>query len=301
MTRAPSETVAADAGEVFDLGYQSYEGDRHGRWQARRAIWRDGVRTTLGLGRGVTKKVAPVIFIGLMWLPAVVVIVIGGFISTFGGDAAAEMGVPNAAEYYDWAFAFGLLFAAVVAPELLCPDRRQGVITLYLVRPITATDYVAARWFAFLTVMAFALWFPQLLIFGWNALSASNPGDWATDHWDQLPRFLAAGGVLALFLTTLAMCASAFTTRRPYAAIGTLAIVAIGAAVGGIGEEAFSGAAGDWATLIHLGLVALSVSDWIFGVAGGGPLADSAYIACFTVVTLGAGGLLWWRYRALGR
>jgi hypothetical protein len=300
VTRAPGEAVAADAGEVFDLGYQGYEGERHGRWRSRQAIWRDGVRTTLGLGRSVTKKVAPVIFIGLMWLPAVVVIVITGFVSTFGGDTA-EIEGPTLAGYYDWAFMFALLFAAVVAPELLCPDRRQGVITLYFVRPITSTDYVAARWLAFLSVMAFALWFPELLIFGWNALSASNPGDWAVDHWDEVPRFFAAGGVLAVFLTTLAMCASAFTTRRPYAAIATLAIVAISAAVGGISAEAFSGDVGDWSTLINLPLVALSVSDWIFGVEGEGPLADSAYVVLLAVVTSGAGGLMWWRYRRLGR
>ena len=299
MTRAPGEAVAADAGEVFDLGYQGYEGARHGRWRARQAIWRDGVRTTLGLGRGVTKKVAPVIFIGLMWLPAVVVIVITGFVSTFGGDTA-DIDSLTFSEYYHLAFWFALLFAAVVAPELLCPDRRQGVITLYLVRPITSTDYVAARWLGFLSVMALALWFPELLVFGWNALSARNPGDWATDHWDEVPRFLAAGGVLAVFLTTLAMTASAFTTRRPYAAIATLAIVAISAAVGGISAEAFSGDVGDWSTLLNLPLVALSVSDWIFGVEGEGPLADSAYIAWLSLLTFSAGALLWWRYRGLG-
>lgn len=300
MTRAPDEAIAADAGEVFDLGYQGYEGERHGRRRSREAIWRDGVRTTLGLGRGVTKKVAPVIFIGLMWLPAVVVIVITGFISTFGGDTADIEG-PTLAEYYGWAFMFALLFAAVVAPELLCPDRRQGVITLYLVRPITSTDYVAARWFAFLSVMAFALWFPELLIFSWNALSAGNPGEWATDHWDEVPRLFAAGGVLAVFFTTMAMATSAFTTRRPYAAIATLAIVMISAAVGGISAEAFSGAVGDWSTLINLPLVVQSVSDWIFGVEGEGPLADSAYITWLTVLTCGAGGVLWWRYRGLVR
>ena len=34
------------------------------------------------------------------------------------------------------------VFAAVVAPELLCRDRRDGVINLYLVRPLTGSDYV---------------------------------------------------------------------------------------------------------------------------------------------------------------
>ncbi|MDP6606925.1 MAG: hypothetical protein QF664_11790 [Dehalococcoidia bacterium] len=292
--------TGAEAGEVFDPGYQGYEGERHGRWQARRTIWRDGVRITLGLGRGVSKKVAPVIFIGLMWLPAVVVIVITGFISTFGGDTADIEG-PTFAEYYGWAFLFVVLFAAVVAPELLCPDRREGVITLYLVRPITATDYIAARWFAFLTVAALALWCPALLIFGWNALSANNPGAWAKDHWDALPRLFAAGGVLAAFLTTLAMLASSFTVRRPYAAIGTIAVIAISAVIGGIGEEAFSGDVGEWSSLINLPLVALSVSNWIFEAPGEGPLEDGAYIVWLAVLTLSSGALLWWRYRALGR
>ena len=29
------------------------------------------------------------------------------------------------------------VFAALVAPELLCRDRREGMINLYLVRPLT--------------------------------------------------------------------------------------------------------------------------------------------------------------------
>ena len=291
--------TGTEAGEIFDLGYQGYEGERHGRWQARRAIWLDGVRITLGLGRSVTKKVAPALFIGLFWLPAVVMIVITAFVSTFGGIADIE--TPTFAEYYDVAFIFVMLFAAVVAPELLCPDRGDGVITLYLVRPVTSTDYIGARWLAFLSVTALAIWFPQLLIFGWKALSADNPGRWATDNWDELPRVFAAGAVIAVFLVTLAMCVSSFTVRRPYAAIGMLAIVAISAAIGEIGHETFSGVIGDWSSLIDLPVVTLSVSHWIFGVERDGPLAVVAYIVWLTVLTLGSGALLWWRYRAIGR
>ena len=44
------------------------------------------------------------------------------------------------------------VFASVVAPELLCPDKRNGVINLYLVRPFTGSDYIVARWLAFLGV-----------------------------------------------------------------------------------------------------------------------------------------------------
>jgi ABC-2 type transport system permease protein len=290
----------AGTGEVFDLGYQGYDGERHGRWQARRAIWRDGIRITLGLGRGVAKKVAPFTFIGLFWLPAVIVIVITAFISTFGGNIA-DMEGPSFAEYYDGAIFFIALFAAVVAPELLCPDRREGVLTLYLVRPITATDYIGARWLAFLTVTVVALWVPQLLIFGWKALSASDPREWAADNWLALPRLFLAGALLGLFLSTLAMCVSSFTVRRPYAAIGMLAIVAISAAIGGIGQEAFSGSIGDWSTMINLPMVNLAVVHWIFDVDTVGPLDEGVYFAWQTVLTIGFGALLWWRYRGQGR
>jgi ABC-2 type transport system permease protein len=290
----------APAGEVFDLGYQGYDGERRGRWSARQAMWRDGVRVTLGLGRSMAKKVAPFAFIGLAWLPAVIVIVISGFVSTFGGDSAEEIEGPTFSEYYEFSFLFILLFAAVVGPELLCPDRSQGVITLYLVRPITTTDYVAARWLAFLTVATFALWTPQALIFVWSALSARDPWDWARDNWDAIPRFMAAGLIFGTFLTTLTMTVSSFTTRRPYAAIGTLAFVGIGGALGGIGEEAFSGAVGDWMSLLNFTRALMSVSNWIFDAPFNSALGASTYLAWLAALTVGMNAVLWWRYRGLG-
>ena len=57
--------VVSTAGraEIFDLGYQGYDGERTSRWRRRRAIWRDGVRISLGLGRGTGAKVAPWVLI----------------------------------------------------------------------------------------------------------------------------------------------------------------------------------------------------------------------------------------------
>lgn len=291
-------------GEVFDLGYRHYDGAREGRWRSRRAIWRDGVRTTLGLGRSVSKKVAPFGLIALAWFPALIVIIITGFISTFGGPAAEQIEGPTFGDYYHWAFIFVTLFSAIVAPELLCPDRRQGVITLYLVRPITPVDYVAARWSAFFYVLLLVLWMPQALLFGWSALSADEPLRWAADHWDAIPRILAAGAVIAAPMTALAMMASSFTTRRPYAAVATLAIVLIGVPLSELGQ-AFSGQVGDWSTLLNVPEVVLTVSDSIFGedfsAGSDRPLSATVYAAWLSFVTLAAGMTMWWRYRALAR
>ena len=61
-------------GEVFDLGYQHYQGPREGRMRARKALWANGVRTALGLGRGTLAKVLPALLFIAVMIPALVAI-----------------------------------------------------------------------------------------------------------------------------------------------------------------------------------------------------------------------------------
>jgi len=292
---------ASPTGEVFDLGYRRYEGVREGRWRSRKAIWRDGVRTTLGLGRGLGQKVLPWGFIALTWLPALVIVVISGFIANLG-EGFDNFEGPSYAAYYEGSMVFVLLFAATVAPELLCPDRRSGVITLYLVRPLSTLDYLASRWFAFLTVMLAMVWFPQLVIFAWRTLSASNPLDELASEWTIVPRILLAGFVLAAFATTLALAASTFTTRRAWAAAVMLGVIFVSTAVSGIGQEAASGDAGDWFSLLSIPDVLIAVSKWILGeatVTPSTPLEPEMYAVWVALLTALCGLWLWWRYRRL--
>ncbi len=175
--------------EVFDLGYQGYEGERTDRWARRRAIWRDGIRISLGLGRGTGAKVAPWLLLGLALVPMVVLVVVSAFVGPATDPDDFEL--PSYADYYEWAMVPLGLFAAVVAPLLICPDRRDGVLALYAARPITPLDYVGARWAAFLTVALAAAWLPEAVLFAWNALDAREPGTFLADNWDVVPRFLA--------------------------------------------------------------------------------------------------------------
>ena len=178
------------SGEVFDLGYRGYEGERTGRFGRRRAIWRDGIRISLGLGRGLGAKFTSWLLLGLALVPIVVLVVVSAFLSPLE-EARNDFDLPSYADYFDWAHIPLGLFAAVVAPLLLCPDRREGVLSLYAARPITPADYVGSRWAAFLTVMALAGWLPLTVLFTWNALDASSPGRFVVDNWDLLPRILA--------------------------------------------------------------------------------------------------------------
>lgn len=277
MTNGPAE--------VFDLGYRGYEGSRTSRWRRRRAIWRDGIRISLGLGRGAGAKIGPWLLIAVALVPVLVLIVIASFAASLGGDAG-DVDLPSFADYYGFAIVPIGLLAAIVAPLLVCPDRRDGVLALYASRPITVTDYVASRWAAFLTVAAVATWVPEALLFVWSALDAQSTGSWLVDNWDVVPRFLVAGAVVGVVLTTLALFMASFTTRRAHAAVATLAVVIVGSAVGGIVEDNFSGRVADVFSLVGLPQVLTDTVHWLFGDALvdrplSGPL-DAAWLAVLT-------------------
>ena len=72
------------SGELYDLGYQHYQGPREGRMRARKAVFVDGVRTILGLGHGALAKVLPILLFGSAVLPAVILSLIA---SITGGPA----------------------------------------------------------------------------------------------------------------------------------------------------------------------------------------------------------------------
>jgi ABC-2 type transport system permease protein len=291
--------VTSGPAEVFDLGYRGYEGERTGRGARRRAIWRDGVRISLGLGRGAGAKVAPWLLIGFALVPALVVIVISSFAASAGADPD-DVDLPSYAEYYEFAHVPLILFAAIVAPLLLCPDRRDGVLSLYAARPITALDYVGARWAAFLTVAAAAAWFPQLLLFGWNALDAEDTGSWLVDEWDVVPRVLLAGAVIAVLFTTLSLLAASFATRRVQATIAILAVVFVGSTIAGIAEGSFSGTLADLLTLVGLPQVVVDVAGWILGEPiDDRPYSGTVYALWLAALTAALGLVLLRRTRRL--
>ena len=139
------------------------------------------------------------------------------------------------------------------------------MLSLYAARPITATDYIAARWAAFLTVSAVVVWLPEALLFGWNALDAQSTGSFLSDNWDVVPRFLLAGTIMAVVFTTLSLFTALFTTRRAYAAVSTLAVLFVGGAIGGIAGESFSGGLADALTLADVLQAIIDTAQWIFG------------------------------------
>ncbi len=129
--------AAQPRGEVYDIGYRHYEGPREGRNRARLALWTNGVRTALGLGRGTRAKILPILLFASTMIPAAVFVIMASFAEDFGVSELVE--VPGHADYYEIVSVLVLVFSAIIAPELLCADRRSQVLQLYLVRPLTPT------------------------------------------------------------------------------------------------------------------------------------------------------------------
>src|SRR3970040_1606779 len=88
-------------GTVFDIGYQNYTGPREGRNRARLAVFKDGVRTALGLGRGARAKILPWSFIAILGSIALIMALVAGAADRFAGPGAAErLNLPSHSDYY---------------------------------------------------------------------------------------------------------------------------------------------------------------------------------------------------------
>jgi ABC-2 type transport system permease protein len=292
-------------GTVFDIGYQRYTGAREGRGRARLAVFKDGVRAALGFGRGARAKVLPWFFVGVLAFIALIMAMVAGAMDRIEGPGAAEQaGLPSHSDYYGIASMILFVFAAVVAPELLCRDRRENVIHLYLVRPLTGSDYVVARWGAFLTVMVAASWLPQLVLLVGLSAGAPAPLEYLRAHWLDVPRFLAAGIVMAAYITTLAMLVASFTSRRAFASVFLVGLFVITTPfTTGLASE-IGGVAGRWISMFNLTNIPVHVNDVIFGkpsvvtrAAPAGELPDLVLVAWYFTWTLVPWSALWWRYR----
>lgn len=307
MTIDATGTSTASGGTVFDIGYQNYTGPREGVGRARLAVYKDGLRTALGLGRGARAKLLPWAFIAILVIIAAIMAMVAGAVDRYGGQGAADQfNLPSHSDYYGIASIVLFVFAAVVAPELLCRDRREGVINLYLVRPLTGSDYVMSRWAAFLTVMIGAAWLPQLVLLTGLAMGDPDPAAYLAAHWVDVPRFLAAGIAMATYTTTIAMLTASFTTRRAYASVFLVGLFLITTPLtAGLSQE-IEGWVGQWISMFNLTNIPVHVNDLIFGevsnVTSSAPareLPSTVLVGWYFLWTIVPTGLLWFRYRRL--
>ena len=260
--------MTAATGQVFDLGYQPYTGPRQGRGRARLALYTQSLRQAFGIGRGGRAKIVPFSLLGLALIPAAIQL---GIVALLG-DQFTPVRHDN---YLDITSLLQILFCATVAPELLCPDRRNRTLSLYFAHAISRLDYAAMKAAALLTALLAIALGPQAFLFLGRLLATRDSWGYLTDNIDLIPRILAAALTVSVYLAMLALAVASLTARRIFAAGGFIAALLISSATAGALWEVFGTGAARAAMLVSLGELPFDATAWTFGVPfGEGSLAE---------------------------
>ena len=213
-------TANAGQGVIHDLGYRRYDGARLGRADITRALFLESAKGGYGLGRSARSKVMPMLLLGAMCLPAIIIVVVA---SVTGADELSS-------DYTSYVLNVSpliMIYVASQAPASVSRDLRFRVMPLYFSRPMQRIDYVVAKYAALTTAVFLLMALPLTILFV-GALLAKLPLD------EQLPNYLRSmGGALlvAIVLAGIGLVIAAVTPRR---GLGVAAIIAVLAILAGV-------------------------------------------------------------------
>lgn len=300
-----STVDTAGGGAVYDRGYRPYDGPRGRRGAATLALFRASMRRALGLRRSWRQKIAPFVLLGIVTIPAIVNVGIG-YVTR---DRVADRFEIITYRDYVGVSAALLLFVALVAPDVMCPDRRHRVLPLMFARPLMGSDYVAAKVGAIGTILFAFSFLPQVVLFIGNVLVSDSSLDYFTGHLDVLWKVPVAVVLLAVYYAVIGVAIASLTDRRIVAGAAVIGLFLVTSISSGIivGDN-FQQQGGSLAALINVLGLPLYLRDLVFlghidadsplhGVNNGGLFAVLTYIVVLTV----SAGVLLRRYRWVER
>jgi ABC-2 type transport system permease protein len=290
-----------ERGAVYDRGYRPYEGPRGGQAAATNALYKASMRRALGLRRSWRQKVAPFVLLGVVTIPAIINVGIG-YVTR--NQVIDRVDIVTYRDYVGVSSAL-LLFVALVAPDVVCPDRRQHVLPLMFARPLTGVDYVVAKVGAIATILFAFSFIPQVVLFVGNMLVSDSALEYFRGHLDVLWKVPLAVVLLAVYYAVIGVAISSLTDRRIVAGAAVIGLFLVTSIASGILAE---GRDGSIAAVLNVLALPLYLRDIVFlghidptsplgGVANGGGLAAAVYVV---VLVTGAAVLLW-RYRWVER
>jgi ABC-2 type transport system permease protein len=280
-----------------DTRYARYDGIRRAPWFAVISLARWSAFGALGARKSWRAKFLPVTLTLIALLPAFAVLAIRAII---GQDFADRF--PELIPYRQYLTEIGLdvtIFAAILCPELLCPDRRDNVLSLYLSTAVGRLTYVVGKVIAAVVPLLGLTFVPVMLLFIGNTFFAESATSYLADHWLDSLRITASGLLLAFYVSLVGLAVASFTSRRAFALGGYAALMLIPSFVG---QSLVEGAGLDkHVQLIELGRLPIAAARALYP-GGTDPDPELAvagvwwWAACGVVMTISV-TCLWWRYR----
>jgi ABC-2 type transport system permease protein len=248
---------------IYDRGYRTYDGPRTGPRGARRAVYRDGFRRVLGLGRKARQKVFPWSLITIALVAAAVFV---GIHWTIGNiEESLREGIPTYGGLFDFYSGISLLFIAMAGPQLLIPDRTSGALSVYFSRPLTVDGYLGAKVASFATVVGAIYIVPQIVLhLGLGLISNEGFLPYMGAHLDILWKvpvttlaFIALHGGIVFILSSV-------IGRTGIAAAAFLGLIVAGSGIAAaVSAAGFPGSR--WVSLLSIDQHPRIVRDFFFG------------------------------------
>lgn len=280
--------------QIIDRGYRAYEGERGGVAASMRALVKHSVQRVLGIKRTIWQKIMPVMSILIAYVPAIVFVGIAALINS---DQILDEILPTYGEYYGFVTAAIILFVAFVGPELLCTDRRTGMLGLYLASPVDRDRYLVAKMLSIAMVLSIVTIGPQLLMLVSFTLEGAGPGP--AEFVKTLGQIILGGLAISVLHTAISMAVSSLTDRRTVASAAIIMLLLVSGTV----SSAFVDGAGlshNYELLNLFGLpFALAVR--VFGERAGflSSVSTGPIIAAYLGWTLLGAVVVRWRYKRM--
>ncbi len=297
MSTHPVPTTPAPPqhyGEIFDRGYNRYDGPRLGRQQAVRSLIGYSMKRAMGIRKSWTAKVLPFMLYVAITIPLIVMIGLSAI--------APDLEFASYSGYLSGIFFIVGIFVGTAAPEMICVDRHERTLPLYFSRAINRVDYVVAKVVAMSLLTMTMTVIPSILLWLGRPLTAERVGQAMRDNIGDLGRVIFVGFMIALVLSTLGLAISSFTNRKGVAITIIIICFLVLTAVASAGLEVLHDM--EWSRYLialHLPLLFQGLSDHLFGdvnerIVDRANFSFAAYVTYMIGLILLSLTILRWRY-----
>jgi ABC-2 type transport system permease protein len=249
---------------IHDIGFRHYDGPRLGRGWAFRSLLLETVRGAFGLGRPAKVKAMPMILLGIVCASALIM----AAVTIIFNDREIVGPYTN---FVEGMWLLIAMFIAGRAPYAISRDLRDGVMPLYLSRPLKRGDYVLAK-FAGVSLATFIfIAIPLAMLLIGNLLAKFPAGH---EIWTWLGALLMAA-VASVLLAAIGLTLASITKRRGLGVAAVMVYLVLARAFAAILAWALASKASEgvsaYAALIDPFALVHALADSWLGVAVSNP------------------------------